>query len=102
SFRLTWSIPPSRNPATSCHGGRFRHMFGPEAYDVLQFSAWVQPSTVTSRRRDGFFWFLFTANVLLFAALAVLVSAAVRRIYFPSTTAPPPTSAADAIVSHRG
>jgi hypothetical protein len=62
---------------------RLRHMFGPEADDVLQFSSWMQPPTGRSSRRDGFFWFLLLLNVLLVVAVALLVSAAVRRVYFP-------------------
>lgn len=46
------------------------------------FASGFYPSSSPDRRRDGFFWFLLVATVLLFSFLVALVSGAVIRTYF--------------------
>jgi hypothetical protein len=58
-------------------------MFGPEADEFLDLSAWARGSAGQGARRDAFFWFLLIFNILLLATVGVLVGGAVVRTYFP-------------------
>ena len=58
---------------------RARKMFGPEADELLEASLFAGSQ---SPHRDAFFWFLLIFNILLVAALGVLVGGAVIKTYF--------------------
>jgi hypothetical protein len=63
---------------------RIRHFLGHEAEFFMGLPAWPsEAGTRLAPRRDAFFWFLAVVNLLLLAAVALLVWAAVRRTYFP-------------------
>jgi hypothetical protein len=62
---------------------RLRKVLGPEADEFLELSAWTGGSAPQDVRRDAFFWFLLIFNILLLAAVGVLVRGAVVRTYFP-------------------
>ncbi len=62
---------------------RLRKMFGPEADESLQLSAWGHGAAGQCPRRDAFFWFLLVFNSLLLATVAILVGGAVVKTYFP-------------------
>ena len=56
-----------------------RKMFGPEADELLGASLFAGNQLP---HRDGFFWFLLVLNILLLAAIGILVSGAVVKTYF--------------------
>jgi hypothetical protein len=58
---------------------RLRKMFGPEADELWRASLFTGHQRPN---RDAFFWFLLIFNILLVAAIGILVGSAVIKTYF--------------------
>lgn len=74
--------PSLPDPSDRYPWRRLRKMFGPEADEILELSAWARRRAGQGTRRDAFFWFLLIFNVLLLATIGGLVGGAVVRTYF--------------------
>jgi hypothetical protein len=72
--------PSLHDPSDLVPYHRLRKMFGPELEHFLPAAFLAQ---TPRHRRDGFFWFLLVLNIVLLAAVGILVAAAVIRTYFP-------------------
>jgi len=78
---ISTEFPRMPEPEDMFWPRRLRKRMGPFAEEMFS-SGFPWTAAPSAPRRDGFFWWLLILNVVLFAVVALLVGAAVKRTYF--------------------